>query len=454
MFLTRSPAHSAFPAVTSRFRKASGLLALMLALCAGPGAAQPAAPAAAAAAAEDDFAFSKFLDGYIRMRNYIPSGGSLDPEHIYEWRLKMPIRAREWLSGLVSSDARIDYSQDEVENEERRLDLYEAYGDFEWKSLKARLGRQVIRWGKGDEVNPLDNFTPEDFSEAINLDRAERKMPVWALYPRLGIGDKLWWEGLWIPRFQENRVADAGSRWEPYIARQYRSMGFTMLKDDPPDDAVWASRMVYQGGLGDVSLTYASHFEENPAYRVHPNPRFVPDGRTSPGEVETIWEPVQSVGSDFEVARNEWGYRGELVYTMGRPFLTYDRTDLDALVERDMFACLLGVDHTFADDYYLNIQLIQEYIPDYQDQMQQDEYEASVTFRFWKQMFRQKLRLQLTGRCYLTEPDYFCKVNGIYELGESFEIDAGYIVFEGRDEGLFGEFDGNDQLFINLKYSY
>jgi len=110
-------------------------------------------------------------------------------EDVYEFRNNIRMAAdlvlSEVISGKASLDAELDYGVDrnsDFGSEEERLRLWEGYADLDFGDLSARIGRQVIRWGKADEVNPVDNFTPENFKEYINHERADRKWPVLAVY--------------------------------------------------------------------------------------------------------------------------------------------------------------------------------------------------------------------------------------------------------------------------------
>ena len=136
----------------------------------------------------------------------------------------------------------------------------------------------------------------------------------------------------------------------------------------------------------------------------------------------TVWQEVQSFGINFEGAGAGWGYRGEGVYTTDKPHITFDPMDDDAIAEKDTISALLGVDRQCTNDFYMNLQIVQDVILDYEDEMEPHAYEVSATFRLWQDFFRETLRLQLTGRYFFTDPDYYCKADVEYELGEALEF--------------------------------
>lgn len=166
------------------------------------------------------------LGGSARTRHYLRFH-SLGPVHLekavagkriedtYEFRndirFESDLALRNLATGKASMDIQMDYgvNRDDFRPEEHTFKLFEGYGDFKWKTWDLRVGRQVIRWGRADEVNPVDNFTPENFKEYVNFDRADRKWPVLAAYLKQFFTDRISWEGIWIPFFSENLIAES-----------------------------------------------------------------------------------------------------------------------------------------------------------------------------------------------------------------------------------------------------
>lgn len=414
------------------------------------------------------------IGGFYRNRNYLrfdPLGDAELEKEIngkrvedtYELRNDLRVEAdlkfRDLISGKVSVDLQLDYGvdRDDFRGTEETFRLFEGYGDIKWKSLDARIGRQVIRWGKADEVNPVDNFTPEDFKEYVNLDRADRKLPVLALYPKYFFRPSTSLEGIWIPFFSENLIAESEQDWEFFFRRNYRKrLGFTPFPEKRPgrrfENSVWATRLVHQGSLADASLSYAYHFEQNPTYEIHRNPPFAPP--PVPGTIDTVWTREHSVGTDFEFARNDFGVRGEGVFTTNKPYITHDTSDDDFVERKHTFQTVIGFDYTYKSDNYINLQYTQDFILDHEEAMEPRAYESSITWRVWRKFFHEKLKIQSVGRFYLTDLDFYYKFDLTYELAQDLEINTGVMIFEGEEQDIFGQFDKNDQLFLNTKYTF
>ena len=192
----------------------------------------PAAPTAPAASAADkapppplkpaqDSKPKKFkFSGYTRHRYYRDLEREHPSEHADELRNDLRLTGEfdptSTVKLLVSVDGRLDPVRSDREGftlEEERLRLWEAYVKASMGPVDLRVGRQVIRWGKSDELNPIDNFTPEDFSEFINFDRAERKLPAWMVRADFQINKEFTYETVWQPFFEPDVLPPKDSDW-------------------------------------------------------------------------------------------------------------------------------------------------------------------------------------------------------------------------------------------------
>jgi hypothetical protein len=79
--------------------------------------------------------------------------------------------------------------------------------------LSIEVGRQFIRWGKADILNPTDRFAPRDF---LNVARTEYLGVTAARLTYGGQSDSL--DLVWAPVFSPSRVPLLGQRWAPLPA--------------------------------------------------------------------------------------------------------------------------------------------------------------------------------------------------------------------------------------------
>jgi len=76
----------------------------------------------------------------------------------------------------------------------------EAYVDLRFGDFWARLGRQIVAWGKSDGVYLLDNIHPFNYRESILLIEEEVKVPLWMANFNYRFGTVGTVQVLWIPQ--------------------------------------------------------------------------------------------------------------------------------------------------------------------------------------------------------------------------------------------------------------
>jgi hypothetical protein len=194
-----------------RFRFAR--FAVACCLVAGQGAVSPA-PA-------QTFTSRGFVDGRLF---FYPQSAPDDPTNVVGEaliRYEPSWRPESWLRVNAALDARIDTHR-QVERRWvldwqdrgierppfsiRRLSAMLSHG-----ALTVEVGKQFIRWGKADVLNPTDRFTPRDFLSVVDNDF-------------LGVtGARLTYESggntvdaVWVPRFTPSRIPLFDQRWAAF----------------------------------------------------------------------------------------------------------------------------------------------------------------------------------------------------------------------------------------------
>ena len=163
-----------------------------------------------------------FLEG--RLLAY-PQEAPGDPRQVLGdalFRHEMAWQPFGWLTVSGAFDARADtdgrvergWSLDWSDRGALRpaLSVRRLAGIFERRGLRFEAGKQLVRWGKADILNPTDRFAPRDFFEVVDPDF----LPVTA-------GRLMWERGadtfdLVLSRFTPSRIPAPGTRWAPATA--------------------------------------------------------------------------------------------------------------------------------------------------------------------------------------------------------------------------------------------
>jgi hypothetical protein len=200
------------------------------------------------------------------------------------------------------------------------------------------VGKQFIRWGRADILNPTDRFAPRDFINVIDSDF----LPVLAVRPLVQVGSNTF-EAVWVPRLTPSRLPLFDQRW---TVLPEGAQGFAVEDGGStiPQRSQVGARWNHTGERMEMSLSYFDGFNHLPNIGAAPNAfgnavsltRVYPDLRTYGGDVAiptrvlllkgeaTYFTSPSSTSDEYvlyvvEVERQagEWildgGYAGEVV---------------------------------------------------------------------------------------------------------------------------------------------
>ena len=122
------------------------------------------------------------------------------------WKLNGMIDTRTDTHRQVEREARIDWQDRSLQRP--ALSLRRFSTTYTRKGLTVEVGKQFIRWGKADILNPTDRFAPKDFLEVINYDF----LGVLAARATYETGGETF-DFVYTPRMTPSRAPLANQRW-------------------------------------------------------------------------------------------------------------------------------------------------------------------------------------------------------------------------------------------------
>ncbi len=128
-------------------------------------------------------------------------------------------KPRPWLRLAVGADLRLN-SHDQVEDDWRvdvsdrgvkrpRVSLRRATATIVYRKLTLDVGKQFIRWGKVDILNPTDRFAPRDYLNVVDTEF----LPVTGARATAQATAQDSFEVVWLPRFTPSRIPLLDQRW-------------------------------------------------------------------------------------------------------------------------------------------------------------------------------------------------------------------------------------------------
>jgi hypothetical protein len=246
----------------------------------------------AAAAAAQDFS----------QRGFLETGGQFYPQTATNDRARAVGEAQfryeafyKPLAGLQLAGA-IDARTDTHRQTERELGL--SWWDrerrrpaFEVRRLSAtnvrgkltvEAGKQFIRWGKADVLNPTDRFAPRDFLNVVDNDF----LGITAARATYGTQANTI-EAVFSPRLTPSRIPLLNQRWSALPA----GIPVRELAPDFPGGPQFGARWNHIGRSAEYSLSFYNGYDHLPLFRVRPGPagfdaqRFYPRMRMYGGDL-------------------------------------------------------------------------------------------------------------------------------------------------------------------------
>ena len=323
------------------------------------------------------------------------------------------------------------------------LDLHEAYLSHATPTWDLRLGRQILRWGKTDQISPLDNLNPQDMREFVLPDLEERKIPDWMGRLRLFPG-RVTLEGVFIPFAEENDFDFTGTTW---ALLGPESDGLRIHESEPGrglDDAGWGLRAGTTVDGWDLAASFLHITEKNPHLSLSP---FNPDGPVLHAE----YRRQSILGLEFETTLGKFGFRGEAAYFDGQSLPTESLNS-----ERPpVLHYVLGLDYIGEADWYANIQFSHQHVFEYEPDilfLREDNFylNGEVNREFWRGQAMLKLRYAVD----ILDGGSFFTPEAILTYVKNLELSLGLNLFFGPQDSYFGRYEDNDQIFLQATYFF
>jgi len=165
------------------------------------------------------------------------------------------------------------------------------------------VGKQFIRWGKTDILNPTDRFAPRDFLNVVDNEFLGVTGARATLQARAET-----FEAVWVPRFTPSRMPLFDQRWFPALPADAGVLvvdaGATF-----PRGAQTGVRWSHAGGGFETSLSFFNGFNHLPDIEPHLRPAFRPEI-----DLTRVYPAIRSYGADAAVPTQWFTIKAETAY--------------------------------------------------------------------------------------------------------------------------------------------
>lgn len=371
--------------------------------------------------------------------------------------------------------ARERFDQPTLDAYESNVIGREAYAALSWGVLELTFGRQIVPFGQGDILSPLDIVNPRDTREPGLAELEELRMAV--LMSRAGLF------------FGAHRI-EALAVHESYFGLRAAPLSdFSPLRklvlDDPRVAAVLAERSLRYEQLPDRFTRGAGQFYGRYSYAGAGIDLALYAGSTldkpgipqAPGRAELarrvvalpIWHPRYSaLGHAGAKPLGDFVLRWELGVDLDRPLALQQVRDQPlslAMVRRHQLNGLLGVTYSGITDTRVWLEYAQRVVLDNPARVRGAEqtlfspveapaFALRVRHAFWHERFV----LTLVGSCVGVAPfvGAFARAELDYELLAAWHLALGYAAYlpSKTQRGPFYGFEQNDRLYSELRWDF
>lgn len=320
------------------------------------------------------------------------------------------------------------------------------------------FGKQQVVWGKADGLKVLDVVNPQSFREFILEDFEKSRIPLWTVNYEWQLSDDSTLQFLWIPDQSMHALPDDDAT--------YRFTSRRLVPTAPAGVAVnikdidRPSRVLKDSDFGlrwsafidgwDLTLNYLYHYDDLPVY-------FQQLNVSSTGATVTIspeYKRSHLVGGTFSNAFGNLTVRGEIGYSSDKYFLSNNPNDNNGVVNSDEVSYVLGFDWFGFEETLLSVQLFQSIILNPSSGIIRPSTDTNVTFLLQKDFLNETLTVEMLALQNLNDKDGFLRPKISYDWGDDLKIWLGADIFYGDKDGLFGEFDKNDQILFGIEQGF
>jgi len=392
-------------------------------------------------ASAQDFTYRGFGEGQTTV---YPQTTPQDDDRLVaegRFRVEPAYKPFDWLTLTGSFDARID-NLEQVERSWRidvgdrgilrpALSLRQAAATLRKRTLSVDVGKQFIRWGKADILNPTDRLAPRDFLEVTD-DEFLAVSGVRVQYER---GPHTI-DAAWIPVFTPSRTPLIGRRWVPLPPQ---ALGTTIIELPPdyPQRAQYGARWNALGPGFEMSLSYFDGFNHLPLFQIRPVAEQLV-------ELHRTFAAMRMVGGDAAVPLRWFAIKGEF----GAMFSTKNEADDVVLyvVQVERQSGELSLVGGYAGEVVLERRLALDFAPD-----------RGLTRAF---LGRAGYTLNSTSDVSF-EAAVRQNLDGVWLKGQYSEALDGHwrvtvagVVIGGEPDDFIGQYRRNSHLTATLRYSF
>ena len=355
-------------------------------------------------------------------------------------------------------NGREDYTPDVLETHEQEAELGEAWLQGRLSSsLDVKIGRQIVVWGKSDNIRVVDVLNPLDLREPGLVDIEDLRLPVTMTKLDYYVGS---WNlsAVAVHEIRFNKNPAYGSDFYPSDQAPFSED----RPDNDPEHTEFglALKGIFSGW--DLSFFGARYYDDE-AHLVMTRPAqyafpYGPQGPAVPvaaPEFERRHSRLTMAGLAANAALGNWLLKTEAAFVDGLEFFALpdeDRSRLDVMA---------GVEYSGLTDTTLALEVVNRHLFDFDDALEDapdsaEEDDVQAVFRLTRKFAHDTVELVALASVYGFEAENgsFERFTLEYDLTDAWSVLGGVVFYQSGEVEMDHDIADNDRVFGQVKYSF
>lgn len=358
---------------------------------------------------------------------------------------------------------------------------YNIYANLSTDHINFRVGNQIVRWGKADEISTLDTLNPEDLTQGLTRDRSSRKIPVPMANLEL-LSTYVSLQGVYIPFWKKSKFLVSGDDWAFFDHLEQKYGPINTIEEEPAQtlsDAGYGARLSATLWRFDFAFSYLNHRKDTPSLKpfaiplppwlmgsqggsledlvrfskgVGFPPTFIgPPYLIPPQPIRFQYLREEVYGFEFETVVGALGVRGDASYVSSQSFITSNLQE----VRKPVVTYVLGGDYNGPANIYINMTWKQTQIRDYETRIAfAAERTTEFSGEFRMEMFNGNIRPAYRGYFNVTDHGFYQNPRVSVHYIPNITLEAGLDVYGGPPASQTGFYGNNDQAYFLMRFFF
>lgn len=337
---------------------------------------------------------------------------------------------------------RDNYTDNFLEENESELALKKCYlrGSLTDK-LDLKFGRQIVVWGKSDNIRITDVLNPLDLREPGMTDIEDLRLPLFMTrldyyFSNLSLSAHL------IHEHRSHKL--------PVFGSSYYYLPFALPDDDDPSwklkntELALALAGTFSGF--DISLYFADIYDDTPYLNANN---------------ERLHEQILMTGLAANKARGNLLYKTEAAFFDGIRLSAYNQagTLVNNSHHYSRLDYLVGVEYSGFKNTSLSFEVADRWFVDFDNDAKKsgkEEHNVEYAIRGSRTFLNEIFEISALASLYGTKADDggFVRVNATYDYTDAIVFDVGVIFYDSGSSPMLKEIGENNTIFFSVTYSF